>query len=465
MRRIIAPKFCMGEEVEYLTALRDPSRRDSGEFESQFFDATSKLTPTISASAGVFSMFGRHYFDSGHLELATAECRSPFDVELMRVSQEHLARHACCRDDVCNESMVIADVGYGGILAAGSPAWGCHENYLVTRNPADIATAVVPFFATRCFLGAGGMDFQQDAFVGSPRLRFLERDIFPGYNNGRALAARGLRDNYAGSDLGYFRYHCTAGDSNRSKFSRCLRLGATALVLAAAVESPDAFVPLKQWIAPDLRRRSFWMRAVERFNHFASLGQPLRVDAWSLRVQRLFLDATRRYADRCVSLPDWTEVIFEMWESTLGAITSDDQPWLAERLDPWIKYRFLTEFIDELGATWDEAATDLSLGSRLAVVNQGYHEFVGPLKIFQEQCEGGLVAPEAVPSPPLGFSSISRRLHTRADARAKIIADLWHCDDVTLGWDRVRTSHSDELIMMPDPFDTQLPCQLGESDD
>src|SRR3954470_1637806 len=73
-------EFVMGLENECLTAVEDdPDARSRNLALGAFLGGMSRLAPSLPGPSGMFNGYGRVYLDlNRHLELASAECDSPF---------------------------------------------------------------------------------------------------------------------------------------------------------------------------------------------------------------------------------------------------------------------------------------------------------------------------------------------------------------------------------------------------
>jgi hypothetical protein len=196
------------------------------------------------------------------------------------------------------------------------------------------------------------------------------------------------------------------------------------------------------------------MQALRKFNVLAPLGQSLRVDPLAIRVQRLYLSGARRFADTLQALPTWVPRLFNDWEQTLDALASDDQPWLASRLDPWIKYELFTVFLQEQGHTWQDLRRHEHLFYDLALLNQNYHEFCNPDSPFAQLERAGVLNHRMCQPIPVGTEQepFVPDTTTRARARARFLREHCAAPSLVMDWDAVYDTGSLRRRPLADPF-------------
>ncbi len=373
----------------YRYGVVDPAPREWGE------------TP---ANGGFLFNGGRLLVDSGHLEYATAECRS----------LANLIAHELAVESILMET--VAKLGRQGQLYfvksntdyCGN-TFGYHESYSMHRRPDDeiVVAGLLPFLITRqIYAGAGLVNFDRN---GRGQFHLSQRSQFADVTMSRRVRYGGrpiinLRDEPLGNRS---RLHVIIGDANRSEFATALKIGTLALV--AQLLDSGWTQPL-QLAAPvrDLRRiagntTGGWTVEDERYGTVAAVD-----------VQRLYLNAaSERFAGRDADT-DWT---LEQWANVLDQLETDPTR-LGNRLD-WVgKLRLLSEFAD--------SSTDGWADRDLVKVDQAYHYIDPAVSLFatlRERDEMGFLLPAPVASraradPPADTRALARGRVLRALAKA-----------------------------------------------
>lgn len=446
-------RFVVGIETECLTVARRP--QDLAATMAAFFEELAQAAPSLSCAGGLFNGYGRVYCDGAHLELATAECDDPFVLVSLQERLERLLTTAAERLGDRFLSLLLANCNHAGPLRAGCPTWGLHENYLVPVHPAGWAERVLPFLATRVFCGAGAVHAPTGDFLAGARLLFLEFDQGGGTTSRRALHST-ARDEALTSDprrYGY-RYHLVLGDGLRSQFGRLLQCGATLLAVHATTSGTLSLRSLPSSVR-------FWVRASQTLNRLAACGSPPKLDPLAIRVQRLYLEAARRFRDSLSEPPGWIDRVLDAWETTLTALERDDRDWLARRLDPWIKYELFTTFLRTGGHTWEDVPRSSSLQNSLALLNQQYHEFTNPDSPFAQLDRAGLLAQRLTPliEPGTEREPFVPDVHTRAAPRARLIREYRGKQTLSAGWEGIYNAAGRPIVRFDDPCSIEpTPC-------
>lgn len=286
--------------------------------------------------SGLFLANGaRVYVDVGaHPEIATPECSDPWEVLRYIRAGELLMRDLGARvlaeeSDLAALTVFRCNVDYGG----SGTTWGCHESYLHRCNPAILPTQLVPHLVSRTiYAGAGGFHPVSPGleFTLSPRAWLLSQ-----VTSHESTSDRGIfhtRDESL-SAAGYHRLHLICGESLCSDTATVLKLGATALIVAAveAGGRPGDAVQLRspiealRTIAADTSCRTT-----------VSLVNGRRATA--IEIQRHYLEQVERCRAAGV-LPDWAGRICIPWRQQLDVL--ERSPAEAERTLDWAIKRAL----------------------------------------------------------------------------------------------------------------------------
>lgn len=341
----------MGGETEYAISARDIRGEivDQGCLLDNLLDySTRSLGYSSQSKRGRFlSNGGLLYLDAGlHLEWATPECTSPFDVvRYLKAGDRIVYRLATSfkeRSPIIPLSEIFcsrANVDYlSGTL------WAAHESYMHEVMPAHLPAQLTPFLASRVILGAGGWDSTCPGlrFTLSPRAHFMttlaDRDsqyVRPLFHTKDEPLSR----------TGSHRLHVACSESLCSETANVLRFGTTALVLRTIERGmrPGSGVTL---CSPIRTVQNF---AVNPLWRAATNTRPRR---WltALDIQRHYLE----YVEMCLGdlrLPAWAERICRMWRALLDNLEGD-QTGETTLMDWAIKRRLFERQLARRGIEW-----------------------------------------------------------------------------------------------------------------
>ncbi|MBR6459262.1 MAG: Pup--protein ligase [Actinomycetaceae bacterium] len=312
----------------------------------------------------------RLYLDVGsHPEYATAECDTIDDV----IAQDR-AGDLIYADFVEQANAALVEHNIAGrihlfknnIDAEGNP-FGCHENYLVRRQPTYRAQiqSMLPFFISRQIMcGAGYIHVDEDGkghYEFSQRARHMDDAISAASTNTRPMI--NTRDEPHSDAEKYRRMHVTVGDSTMAQASTGLKVATTEAILTmfeAGGALPELTVrnPIQaiRTISSDLTGQA----AVELANGTEMSG---------LDIQRRVRDSVLDFLDSAGILADFDErrhYFMDLWTRALEAVETGDWDSIATDLDWVIKYRLLERYRQRLGV-------DLS-DIRCARLDLAYHD-------------------------------------------------------------------------------------------
>ena len=452
---IRCPAFLVSFETECLT-VTDPRDICWTAYVAaiEFMRQLAELAPSLPGPSGLFNAFGRIYLDMSHIELAAAECNSPYNLVTIVEQQQLLIKQALEKLAQRGIHLTLANNNYDGLLRADASTWGTHGNYRSSILPKHLTDRFLPFLSTRIYAGSGGLHFPSARFLASPRVHFVDVDRGGGSTSQLAIHST-TRDEHLTSlpeQYGY-RYHTVMDDGNRSHYSQALHFGTTLLVLHALTGTPHAPQPLP--VSPSLRKkRSFWVRAARRFNVLAEPELFPTVHPLVLQIQRLYWELTRRYVDSLIDVPQWVDRLLEDWSTTLDAMELDDQDWLATHLDPWIKYRLWSQLLADTGSSWQEVVGNRRLASWLTLLDQQYHEFCNDDSPFTLLEKAGLLRHRVTPviQPGSEAEPFVPQLGTRATARACFIKEHNDARHLEANWASIIDTSERQRWSLDDPF-------------
>jgi proteasome accessory factor A len=308
-------------------------------------------------------------------------------------------------------------------------SYGTHENYLVSRDVdfVDVIRAMVPHFVSRqIVVGAGKVGFETDhgreenpAFQLSQRAEFFEEVV--GLETTLKRPIINTRDEPHSDAERFRRLHVIIGDANLSQTATFVKLGSTALLLAALEDmGPSVFPSPPRHPVRAVRAYSLdvSLRAVEicEDNQWRS--------AWDLQDQ-LWGIADKYVHDRggdAVASEDEVETILQQWREMLDGVR-DNTDAVADRVDWVAKLRVVRGIKERYGLEDNDA--------KLHAIDLQYHD-VRPEKSLAQRVglatllQVGEVR-EAVHNPPTS---------TRAYFRGRCVAQ--YPDQIAAAnWDSV----------------------------
>jgi len=291
----------------------------------------------------------RLYVDHAHPEYSSPECRSPREATLFDVAGEDVMRRALTS---ANERLAPhqAITLYKNNSDGKGNSYGTHENYLVRRDVefAHLIRAMVPHFVSRqIVVGAGKVGAETDAGMGadpsfqlSQRAEFFEEVV--GLETTLKRPIINTRDEPHSDAERFRRLHVIIGDANMSQYATFVKLGSTALLLAALEESgievfpamPKSPVQAVRFFAMDLTLRE----AVACDDGMTRSSWDYQDELWNV---------ARAYVDRdgacAVGDDDEVELILTQWREMLDGVL-DDRDAVANRVDWVAKLRVVDGF-------------------------------------------------------------------------------------------------------------------------
>jgi proteasome accessory factor A len=302
----------------------------------------------------------RLYVDHAHPEYSSPECYDPLEAALYdKVGEQVMRSAARAASDLAGKQVSL----YKNNSDGKGNSYGAHENYLLSRETpfGDVIRFATTFLVTRqIFTGAGKVGSENDRpevdFQLTQRADFFEEEV--GLETTLKRPIINTRDEPHGDPSKYRRLHVIIGDANLSEYQDFLKIGSTALMLAAledgALPDPlDLLDPIE----------SCW-----RVSHDLSLGRPLELDgggtATALELQGRYLEWLAKYVEKELDDPVWDQVIDE-WERTLELLETDPSK-LADTLDWAAKRRLFEGYVERDGLSWED--------SKLRALDLQYHD-------------------------------------------------------------------------------------------
>ena len=227
--------------------------RINWDFEGETPDMDARGLPDLTSFAPIVETHlantvltngARLYVDHAHPEYSSPECRTPLEATLFDVAGEEVMRRALV---VANEMIEPhqAITLYKNNSDGKGNSYGTHENYLVSRDVEfnHVVRAMVPHFVSRqIVVGAGKVGAETEAgmesdpaFQLSSRAEFFEEVV--GLETTLKRPIINTRDEPHTDAERFRRLHVIIGDANMSQVATFVKLGSTALLLAALEDS------------------------------------------------------------------------------------------------------------------------------------------------------------------------------------------------------------------------------------
>ena len=389
----------------------------------------------------------RYYVDHAHPEISTPECRNALEAVLFDRAGEEIIRSSM---QLANEGLPEHSeiVIYKNNSDGKGNSYGCHENYLVSRQTpfSQIAQQITTHFVTRqIFCGAGkvgaehrglsGKGANQPAFQISQRADFFEEEI--GLETTLKRPIVNTRDEPHCDPTKYRRLHVIAGDANMSEVATLLKLGTTSIVLAMIED--DAF--------PEHLVIKDPVHAIRQVSHDTSLSACIMITDGrmlsALQVQMEILEAAIQYANRygLESVDDSVgNDVLVRWAGVLDGLETD--PLLVANIVDWIaKKRIVDGFAQRHNLQIDDA--------RLKAIDLQYHD------MRVDKClalRAGLV--ELCAKPDVMTAMVKPPESTRAFFRGTVL-QRWPNDVIAANWDSVVFDIPNQglkRVPMPEPL-------------
>jgi proteasome accessory factor A len=289
----------------------------------------------------------RLYVDHAHPEYSSPECRTPREATVYDQAGEEVMRRALT---VANETLPseLTISLYKNNSDGKGNSYGTHENYLVARDVefSDVVRAMVPHFVSRqVIVGAGKVGAETDVgqaanpdFQLSARSEFFEEVV--GLETTLKRPIINTRDEPHSDAERFRRLHVICGDANMSPVATLVKLGSTALLLAALEDDGVGDFP------PSPARP---VRAIRDYSFDPSLRAAVDDDdgrsrtAWDYQDELWQL--AQRYVERhggaVVAPAEEVAVILQQWREMLDGVR-DHPEKVADRVD-WVAKRRIVE--------------------------------------------------------------------------------------------------------------------------
>ncbi len=335
------------------------------------FNLDDVFPPEVESSLvnAVLPNGARYYVDHAHPEISLPEVTNALDVVRWdRAADEIIRASMTYANEILGEGaeMVI----YKNNSDGKGNSYGCHENYLMSRDTpfGRIAAQITPHFVTRqIFCGAGKVGCEEPnrpaadvPFQLSQRADFFEEEI--GLETTLKRPIVNTRDEPHCDPQKYRRLHVIVGDANLSEVATYLKVGTTLIVLAMIEDDQ---------LGDDLLIANP-VSAIRHISHDPTLTRTVTMRdgsrASALEVQWGLLERARKYEQthglESVDAEVGSDVL-ERWETVLTGLESD--PSSVGHWVDWVaKQRLVDGFRDRHGLTPDSP--------KLKAIDIQYHD-------------------------------------------------------------------------------------------
>lgn len=391
---------------------------------------------------------GRLYLDMGHVEYCTAECQHLSDVIASDQAGEEMLQTALVELGLAGE----VDFVKNNVDHYTGATFGCHENYLMSREapltPPNV-DSLLAFLALRgLMVGAGRVGAvtaprrQEKAtpvtevpYQIMQRADYIQTEIYEWVQFNRALI--NARDEPLADPTRFRRLHLLLGDSNVLPFTNALKIGTTALVLDLLESDQLPRIALAEPV-----------RMMRELSHrpdgpwLVELAGGTSCDAVEL-LER-FLEAARKGDAKGDADHAWTVCA---WEDVLRHL-SGDRTQLIGKVDWITKQHLLQEFMRQENLAWDDPW--------LESLDLEFHK-MDPAKNLLRSLPNTSLAEIALPHYNASFDHQREApRHGRAFVRSALMQR--HADEASyvIDWDYVQ-SGAHYHYALDDPFSSDLP--------
>jgi len=396
-------------------------------------------------SSNVFLANGaRLYLDVGsHPEYATPECDSVRDLVIHDKAGERILEQL-----LTSAEQRLGDEGINGDIylfknntdSAGN-SYGCHENYLTSRND-DLGTyaeVLIPFLVSRQIYAGAGKVLQTArgaTYCISQRAEHIWEGVSSATTRSRPII--NTRDEPHADAERFRRLHVIVGDSNMSEYTNFLKVGTAALMLRM-LEEPKVVLRDMTLENP--------IRAIREISHDPTCRRRVRLangrEASALEIQSEYLTRALRFADHN-DLDPLEKQALVMWEHCLTTI-ADDPLKLDHEIDWVIKHRLIEAYRDRNSLELADA--------RVALIDLQYHDVDRDRGLFYRLQKRGL-AERIVTDAEISHAVENPPETTRARLRGRFIrAAKARKRDYTVDWVHLKLNdQAQRTVLCKDPF-------------
>ncbi|MBA2738648.1 MAG: Pup--protein ligase [Nocardioidaceae bacterium] len=397
-------------------------------------------------SSNVFLRNGaRLYLDVGsHPEYATPECDDIGELVTHDKAGERILEGLVVdAERRLRDDGIVGDVYlFKNNTDSAGNSYGCHENYLVTRQGefSRLADVLIPFLVSRQIVVGAGKVLQTPrgtVFAVSQRAEHIWEGVSSATTRSRPII--NTRDEPHADAEKYRRLHVIVGDSNMSETTTLLKLASTDLVLRMIEEGV---------VMRDLTLENP-IRAIREISHDMTGRRRVRLvngrEASALEIQAEYLGRARDFVDRRGIHTPTIEATLDLWERGLKAVESGDLSLVEREIDWVTKYTLIERYRAKHGLMWGDP--------RVAQLDLAYHDINRDRGLYYLLEKRGSVARTA--SDPAIFRAKSVPPQTtRARLRGDFIRRAQERRrDFTVDWVHLKLNdQAQRTVLCKDPF-------------
>ena len=397
-------------------------------------------------SSNVFLRNGaRLYLDVGsHPEYATPECD-----DIVELVTHDKAGERILEGLLIDAEKRLHDEGISGDVylfknntdSAGN-SYGCHENYLVSRDGefSRLADVLIPFLVTRqviCGAGKVTQTAKGAAYSMSQRAEHIWEGVSSATTRSRPII--NTRDEPHADAERFRRLHVIVGDSNMSETTTMLKVASCDLVLRMIEEGV---------VMRDLTMENP-IRAIREIAHDLTGRRKVRLangrEASVLDIQGEYLSRARDFVDRRELDSPVIARTLDLWERGLKAVESEDFSLVEREIDWVIKLKLIERY---------RAKHDLPLGHpRVQQLDLAYHDIHRDRGLYYLLEKRGRVARVTTDLKVFEAKSVPPQ-DTRARLRGEFIRKAQERRrDFTVDWVHLKLNdQAQRTVLCKDPF-------------
>jgi proteasome accessory factor A len=397
-------------------------------------------------SSNVFLRNGaRLYLDVGsHPEYATPECDDVAELVAHDKAGERILEGLLVdAERRLHEEGIAGDIYlFKNNTDSAGNSYGCHENYLVSRQGefSRLADVLIPFLVTRQIVVGAGKIIQTPrgaSYSVSQRAEHIWEGVSSATTRSRPII--NTRDEPHADAERYRRLHVIVGDSNMSETTTMLKVASCDLVLRMI----EAGVVMR-----DLTMENP-IRAIREIAHDMTGRKKVRLangrEASALEIQLEYLTRARDFVDRRDLRTPVIDRTLDLWERGLKAVESGDLSLVDREIDWVIKWKLIERY---------RAKHDLPLGhARIAQLDLAYHDIHRDRGLYNLLAKRGAVARVTD-----DLSVFRAKTVPPQDTRAKLRGDFIRAAqerrrDFTVDWVHLKLNdQAQRTVLCKDPF-------------
>jgi proteasome accessory factor A len=338
------------------------------------FNLDDVFAPEVETSLvnAVLPNGARYYVDHAHPEISIPEITTAAEAVRWDRAADEIARASMrYAADLLPDGAEL--VVYKNNSDGKGNSYGCHENYLMSRDTpfGRIASQITPHFVTRqVFCGAGKVGCEQSGrepndvpFQLSQRADFFEEEV--GLETTLKRPIVNTRDEPHCDPQKYRRLHVIVGDANMSEIATYLKVGTTSILLAMIEDNELG----DEWLLANP------VPAIRQVSHDPTLRRTIMLRdgrrATALEIQWGMVERARKYEQTHGLHAVGDEVgsdVLAKWEQVLTGLEGDSGG-VANWVDWAAKQRLVEGYADRHG---------LQPGSaKLKAIDLQYHDLRG----------------------------------------------------------------------------------------